>query len=261
MGWQTVRKGLGMILLGHLLWLAIIAALVWMLVALDDVVRSISVIGSKVNWRDIIVYVAFSTLGLVSLVTYWIVLVGHWRCLYAPERKGAKWFMFACFTCVIVGPLLEIAGGFLGGMENVTRLKQGVDGFEQMRFNSLGAFLQIAGFFLGLGMFVSFLLFLRATAACFEDAGRKWNVNLYIGFTFLFVGAMIYLGATGADMLDNTRDLTASLKGEVDNLLNNHIALALGAGSLIALIWYLGLIVSIRGCIRDGLARSRRVFI
>jgi hypothetical protein len=253
LGWLEVSKGLRLILLGHVIWIVTIVLAVWMLIAGVSLGQKLAKANAKVNWGEIIMFVTLIVIGLIGLYCYFMVLVGQWRCLHAPERAGAKWFIFVCMTCIILAPMLDFASGFLGGGDNVRHLQKGLDGMEKIKFMTTAGFMQLLGGLLGFVSFLCFLFFLRATAYCFEDWGRVMNVNLCITFNVLLTGAMVYLAFRIEHLLAKPEVIRRLLKGQVDAMFELYLLLGVGAGLIISGLWYLWLIASTRSCIETGM--------
>src|SRR5205807_7013878 len=125
-------------------------------------------------------------LGVINIIAYvFFILVGHWRCiLNVPDRCGARWMIFICMTCIIGGPALHTATGYLsGGKEiDVRRLERSIQRGEKPELPPGVLTLQLTCSVIeGLGT-LFFLLFLRAVATCFDDRGRVRLVEAYILF-------------------------------------------------------------------------------
>lgn len=253
LGWLEVSKGLRLILIGYVIWIVTIVLAVWMLIAAASLGQKLAKANAQVNWGEIIMFVTVIVLGLIGLYTYIMVLVGQWRCLHAPERAGAKWFIFVCMTCIILAPMLDFASGFLGGGDNVRHLQRGVDGLEKIKFQTTAGFMQLLGGLLGFVSFICFLFFLRATARCFDDKGRVINVTLCIAFNVVLTVAMVYLAFRIEELLARPELFRKLLKGQVDAVVELYLLLGVGIGCVISGIWYLWLIASTRRCIEIGM--------
>jgi len=237
LGWTEVRQGLGLVLRGYIVLILTAVALG----VLAAVFLSLSPLEKKkIPWqlRDIGPWLALAALGLVSLYCYGCVIVGHWRCLMnVPERRGARWLMFGCLTCVLAGPALNFASN-LTGVEKGAKWERGLDGIKELRMSKEGAIMAVGSAAVqGLGG-ILFILFLRAVARCFEDRARVTLVDVYLVFSIIVLVGTVYLGLTA-------RDFDALVKR----------ALLIGAGMLVNFLGYLIVIGVVRGGITSGLAR------
>lgn len=258
LGWPHVRRGLRLILLGHYLWIIAVVAVVGVLLNLSSITRPLNAVpGSKVNWREIGLWVALFALAIVAIFSYGLILAGHWKCLSAPERNGCKNLIFACLTCVVMVPLLNIAASTLGGRENLVLAKQGLGSWSQMKFSSTMIFLHVASAMLGVASSVLFILFLRSVLRCFNDTARVWLVDLYLVFTGFLVAGTIYLNFVAGGL---------HLPGEAQRLADNpahtpgslQLLVLVGLGWVAALIWYLFLVNTARGSIARGYQELHR---
>ncbi|HMF11400.1 MAG TPA: hypothetical protein VKE94_03820, partial [Gemmataceae bacterium] len=195
---------------------------------------------AKIPWqlRDVGLWLGLGLFGLVSLYCYGCLIVGHWRCLmHVPERRGARWLIFACLTCILAGPGLNLASN-LTGVEKGVKWERGVDGIKELRMTKEGAIMQVSSVgFQVLGT-IFFILFLRAVVACFEDRLRVLLVDVYLVLSILLFVATVYL-------VFSARDFEVLLK----------FALVLGAGWMVNFLVYLIVIGIVRNGIIRGLAR------
>jgi hypothetical protein len=239
--WHDVRSGLGRLLFGYLFW--IVASF------FCGALMGIGIAGIAGHGADSkpplgylwSFYLGMGLLGLVWPIGYGFVLTGIWRCLVnVPERRWAKWFLFACMTCLLMGPALNFIAG-TGGVKQAPDIKRGPVGFKQAKFTRLGAGMMVAGGVIGGTSFVLFMLFLRAIAACFESRVRVWLVNLYL----LFVGGLV-----AASYHVATHDPKVLLE-------KPSVLLGLAGGWAVAFFGYLGLIQTVRTCIYWGMKSLR----
>ncbi len=239
-GWHDVTRGLSRILIGYavlfggcLLAAGMVGYAVYSILH-DPKARTVSVANL---W---LFYGGLGILSIISLISYGIIISGKLICtLNTSERHGAKWLMFACMTCLLMGPALNFVS-FRLGLQEPPEFKRGPLGFQKMRMSAGGARLQIASAVFALSSVVCFMLFLRAVAQCFEDHGRVMHVNLFLAFLALLVAAVLYLGFARRDLL-----------------LRPQVLAALGGAWLAAFLWHVGLIVSTRTCIMNGMASIR----
>jgi hypothetical protein len=249
-GWYEVGRGLRLILFGYFMWFVIIALAVWVLFAAMDVTKQLRNANPKIKWGEIIGMFGIFILGLVALWSYWLVILGQWRCLNAPERSGAKWFIFVCMTCIILVPILDIASSFLGAGDNFRHIQKGVEGMGKISFKGTGGFMQMLSGILGFVSYMCFLFFLRAIARCFKDPWRTMNVNLCILFNIVLTAGTVYFTLTMTDVFSKPELFRKAFKGDL-NVIKRELLLLVGivVGSVLSFFWYLWLIASMRRCI------------
>jgi hypothetical protein len=234
-GWTDVRHGLGLILRGYFVLVAVILVVLTVFVILfgvDPAQRS------KTSWqvRDIALFLGLGAVAVGSLYSYGCIVVGHWRCLMnAPERHGAKWLMFACMTCILSGPALNFAAG-VSGIQRAPRLQRGLKDVAEVKYSTEGAIMQAASAGVNVLGTVFFMLFLRAVARCFDDTARAWLANLYLIFiTFVFgISIMVIFagGITTERLLELGAGWLASFLGYIFMVLNAHIGITRGLAKL-----------------------------
>jgi hypothetical protein len=236
-GWSEVRRGLGLILRGYFVLIAavfLLIGLIWALFLQAAIARA------KIPWqvRDISLFLGLTLLGVAALYSYGCIVVGHWRCLMnAPERRGARWLMFACLTCILAGPMLNFGAG-LTGVQTKPKLERGFDGIRDLKYTRDGAMMQLgSGAVSALGN-VLFILFLRAVARCFEDRARVFLVNIYLVFVIALSVATVGLTFAAADF----------------RLLMIYL-IPLGLGWLASFVGYLIVVALIRSGITHGLSK------
>jgi hypothetical protein len=237
LGWTEVRSGLGLIVRGYLL---LIGAAVLFATG-TGIILSLSLQQrAKIPWqvREIGLFLGLGLLGLASLYCYGCVIVGHWRCLMnVPERRGARWLMFGCLTCILAGPALNLASN-LTGIEKGVKLERGLDGVKEFRMSKEGAIMQAGSAGVQALGLILFILFLRAVARCFEDRGRVFLVDVFMIFSAVVIVGTVYLVLQANDF----------------ETLMKHL-LILGLAWLTNFLGYLIVIGVVRGSIKRGLAR------
>ena len=237
LGWTEVRGGLGLILRGYIL--LIVAAV--MLVTLAVVFLTLSPQQkAKIPWqlREVGLWMGLGLFGLLSLYCYGCVLVGHWRCLMnVPERRGARWLMFGCLTCILAGPALNFASN-LTGVEKGVKWERGIAGVKELRMTKEGTIMAVGSAGVQALGGILFILFLRAVAGCFEDRSRITLVNVYLVLSIVLIVGTVFLTVTARDF---------------EGLLKR--ALLLAAAMLENFLGYLFVIGMVRGGITRGLAR------
>ncbi len=236
--WQDVGKALTKILVGHLLIIlgtitsaGLIALFVISLTKKD---------GKGVNLAfEAVCWLAVGLLCICVLWGYGKILLGQWMCLkYAPERCGARWVMFACITCMLMGPTCNTICSF-GGVQQAADFRRGPRDFKMPKFDPSVRNMQIGCSAISLLSYVLFMIFLRSVARCFGDTGRATHVVI-----FLLVQAALF--ALSVFIVYDTIE-------EQKLRFDPEILMFLGIGWLVSGIWYLYLIFSIRMCIKEGL--------
>ena len=154
----------------------------------------------------------------------------------APDRRGARWLMFASIICVCAGPILTYSSGFVGGVKakpqpDETRLKHGLDKSAlqyaaRLRQNDLGGFMRLAGSVISPFGPVFFVLFIRAVHSCLGSFVATRLTELYLLFVGLLFAASLCL------LLDPRVRLQTDL------------LLCIGVGWAVATVWYFLLILS-----------------
>jgi hypothetical protein len=257
-GWHEVRRGLHGLLLGYLccfLCLAVFAGLVVF------AVLQLTAPKPSISPGDVgtLLFAGVLVLGLLLLGNYAMLLRGMWRCLMgAPEREGAKWWMFVSMLCTLASPALSVASPLIAegpkarrgapaagsGDKLTAALSREVNDYKGTALAPVmdaRAYLRLAGNLIGLLSGVCFVLFLRAVALCFDAEARARLAELYLLFSLaLLAGLLFTLFGPSLSVVTRVRML-----------------LLVGAGQLLAFLWYLGLIVSTSVCIAEGLARRR----
>lgn len=246
LGWSEVRSGLGRILFGYLIIIGgsmLAGGLI--AVAVIHMIKTVGAARPGQGPKNLdlgflwIFYLGLGAMCLITLFGYASILIGHWRCLInVPERKGARWLLFASITCLLMGPALNFVAGF--SMEKGVEFRKGPGGFAELRFTAFAQKLQIAGAVTGMGSLVCFMLFLRATALCFDDYSRAAHVVAYLIYLVLLFLGSLYVGFGS---LPPTRLIPAIV--------------GLSVGSVISFIWYMCIIASIRNCIAEGLKQVK----
>jgi hypothetical protein len=181
-------------------------------------------------------------IALSSLFSYGFILAGKWRCLMnAPERHAAKWLIFSCMLCLVIGPALNILTSMGGeGAQNYKQIRKIQEGTADLKFNSVGGILQLLGTVLSIVSALVFVLFLRAIACCFSS-----RILLAIIYLYLLYSALL-LGITGQLFFASPKSLTRP-----------DVALALGVGWLLSGLGYLFVVFVTRICIARGTALIR----
>jgi hypothetical protein len=236
LGWTEVRRGLGLILRGYFL---LIGAAVVLGIAIGVALSLSPQQRAKIPWqiREIALWLGLGLFGIVAIYCYGCIVVGHWRCLMnAPERRGARWLMFGCLTCILAGPGLNLASN-LTGVEKQPKLERGINGLKEIKMSKEAAIMQVGSAVVQVLGSVLFILFLRAVANCFEDRARVVLVDLYLVFSVVLLIATLYM---------------AFKAGDFEALFR--YALVLGLGWLANFAAYLIVVIVVRSGISRGLA-------
>jgi hypothetical protein len=239
LGWTEVRSGLGLILRG---WALMILA-VGIAVAAIILTFTKNDRGSfhlKENNRDLVLFLTIGFTGLAWLYSYGCIIVGHWRCLMnAPERRGAKWLMFACLTCILAVPALNFASGF-SGVKRAPKMRHGIEDVRDVELTMGGTVMSAASAGCEVLSTVLFVCFLRAVTRCFDDRVRTLLVDIYLVLLGVCILGTIFL-------------ITGGLKPTVLALM----ALPLLAGWVACFVGYILLLLIIRMGITSGLSKLR----
>ncbi len=185
--WIDVGSGLGKVLLGY-------AALIvgWLIAASFFYACYVPVMNHKPfkiehMWYF---YLGIAILKVTGLLSWGMILAGQWRCLMSSsERKGARWIIFFCMTCVVMGPVLHLLAWF-GGLSTPIKWTGGPAAMVgvKLKFTMTGLYLMCASLITS-GLYkVSFWYYLQTVASCM-GARKAW----------LFVAAFmaVVLGMAG----------------------------------------------------------------
>jgi hypothetical protein len=260
LGWSDVASGLARILYGYFLLFVIVAIWVFMTVALAYTVANTATTPRpranagppiQVWW---ILGLGGGIIFLMSIYAYIQLFVGKVRCaIHAPERCGARWFIFACLLTIIVGPAMSMIDWVNAQVNPPSVQKQReqlrelerIDG--QNNPDALLDFLrrnitvtQIAGMLISMATTVFFVLFLRSIGTCFEESRLTVMADLYLMFSALLYGFTIFLVFFAG--------------------FNQSTLLILGGlaiGALASIAWYIGLVVYTRILILNRITKLR----
>jgi hypothetical protein len=242
-GWPEVGKGLNGILLGYAVGTAGVALGVAMLMYAMPTDEMKELIRGNSSTLELVSLLTIGFILLSSLLSYAMILRGKWRCLMnAPERHAARWLIFACMLCMVLGPALNIITSVAGeGAQNYKSLGKGRDGFAEVKFEGVGGILQVVGYVLSMVSTVLFILFLRAVTVCFESKAWQHLINVYVGYATLLIG-------TTVQMMLNPRAM-----------MRTEVLLALFVGWVLSGIGYFTLIIGVRFLITTRLAQMRPI--
>jgi hypothetical protein len=201
LGLRDLSKGLLGILLGYMIVLGVLVAAVAGLVLVV-----VNVKAGKLARGDAatIVFAMAGVIFLVVIFTGWMILRNKWRCLMnAPERGGAKWWMFASMVCLFATPAINTVCGFMEAGATHTSRTERLMAFERLtaqkyadslKTQDSGAYMRLAGAVVGPLGGTFFILFLRAVAISIRSwlLARLAEVNLLLD-GLLFVGSLVAL--------------------------------------------------------------------
>jgi hypothetical protein len=242
-GWREVGKALTKILLGYfILVVGCMAGASLFVVALRGRELEILPKNPPKNLVEVLIIFGSLLMGASAFISYGMIMVGKWRCLMSsPERRAAKWLMFTCMLCLLVGPVLNGIFSVTGaGADNYRALKKGRDGVADVKFEATGAILQLVGAALSLASTVLFVLFLRAVGSCFNSKTLVNGIHLYLLYVALLIGGTVQVSLN-----------------EGRALAKPDVVMALGLGWLGLALGYVLIIVATRICILTGLDRVR----
>jgi hypothetical protein len=256
-GWGELRRGLHNLLLGYLLcFLCVVLAAA--LVAFVIVEMT-----SKNRWVDngdltTILFAGGGIIFLLGLSSFGVLIRGKVRCLmHAPERYGARWWMFSSILCILIGPTLNFIAPFIHSAKPAVQvtvtskdgdgtrfLTRELDSYKHFKdAYEISMYLKLAGNFAALLSTVFFVLFLRAVAQSFNNELQTKLCEFYLMFTGLLVGGFLMLCFGPA----------------LDALSLIYLLLGLAAGQVINLFWYIFLIISTSSTIGAGIGRGRLI--
>jgi hypothetical protein len=228
-GWREVAKGLNKILKGYIFLILGIAAIA------GAIGLTMGKLASKPNDKNTVLLfeiacmVGLGLLFLLCATCYGMIVVGHWKCLkHAPERFGAKWMIFACMTCVLMGPALNITCS-MGGVQRQAEFRKGPRGFQLPQFDQTTRYMQLTSSVIGLISIGLFMGFLRAVALCFNHRTHAAHIVVFLSFFGLLWGTSDFLLLSNPGMLARP-----------------HILMGICLGWALAFLWYLVLIFLVR---------------
>lgn len=135
-------------------------------------------------------YIGIATLNISGLLSWGLILAGQWRCLMSSaERRGARWIMFFCMTCVVMGPVLHFLA-WTGGLSTPVKWGGGPQAFHEMKikFTLLGIYLMSASLVTS-GLYkLSFWYYLQTVAGCMEAPKASAFVRLFLVLTAAMAG-------------------------------------------------------------------------
>jgi hypothetical protein len=255
-GWQEVAKGLGRILLGYfvlILGLVVGFGIIVLVGGLNGLngagPTQVLPLDSQIG-----ILIAVGILAVAGLTSWGFLVTGYWQCLMnAPDRRGVKWLVFTSMTCVLIGPVMNIAASIYaadtpeqsalihsGYNRYYVGMRARVGAYRHLQPNSASSIVRLAGTVLSVMSGLLFILFLRAAARCFANQTQIWNANLYL----LYMGGLI----AGTVFL---------LQADPRIANRQELWLGLLAGYGLAFVWYLFLVAGVRACIHNVMSCLR----
>jgi hypothetical protein len=183
-----VRLGLGLAALGHVLLLAVAVPGLLLAGQAPHAERLGWLPGwlpeDDAEWFGLVLAAAAAPLGYVLL------LAGQWRCLrHAPQRDGAKEWMFVSLLCLLIMPVPFAVAHFIGGAANYAVFQRGLAAVDDLALGDVGGLLQLVGVVLVLLSCLLFAQFQRAARRCLPEGTSSRLAEGYFFFVFLLLGA------------------------------------------------------------------------
>jgi hypothetical protein len=241
-GWTEVGKGLGQVLVGYLIGVVgTVVGVALIALSLYGIPEAGTLkVRTQTNSSLWQFYIGLAILSLIGLFSFLYVAGGQFRCMMgASERQGARWFMFGCLTCLLMGPAFNIAAG-IAGVQQAIDINRGPQAFTDIKYNQTGQYLKLIGFTISLLYPLSFLLFLRQTACCMHARAHSLVLSVFLMFAFPLVAVTGYY----------IYDPQFAAKYEAVGALLGMGWLVLGAG-------YLAIILIMRLCVLRTMERVR----
>lgn len=189
--WGEVASGLGRVLMGY-------AVLVFGLMVASALLYS-SIQPLLANKTMKIEHMWFFYAGLAvakltGLAAWGLIIAGQWRCLMSSsERNGAKWVIFMCMTCVVMGPVLHMLAWF-AGLSTPVRWYAGPQAFHgaRIRFTQAGTYIMAASLISTFLYKASFWWYLQTVAACMGATKARVFVVMFLALTVAMTAGTIY---------------------------------------------------------------------
>lgn len=139
-------------------------------------------------------YIGLTVMSLTGMASWGLILAGQWRCLMnSPERRGARWIIFICMTCVVMAPVMQMLAWF-GGLSTPIRWGGGPQAIHgvKLKFTMLGLYLMSASLITS-GLYkVSFWYYLQTVASCMGANKARFVVLAFMAFVFAMAAATGY---------------------------------------------------------------------
>jgi hypothetical protein len=222
--WDRVSSGLGKTLLGYVIGL--VGLIVGLGVTITPLLQMMAHKPQKIEhvWMF---YIGLAIIKLSGLFAWGLIIGGQFQCLMSsPERHGAKWVIFFCLTCIVMGPALYFLAWF-AGLSVPINWQMGLAGVQKVRFNTFGLGMMIASAVCSVLYTLSFWYYLGVVAKCM----RSKSAILMVGMNSLVLGC-----ATA---------FTAYLCFNLDHVMRQPMlaAVAGGAWIIVELYWFAMIVV------------------
>lgn len=240
LGLRDLRKGLNCVLLGYLCTAAAFlgaAGIIWYLIVQ---MAGTSQARKAADDASVVIFTLALLLPITGLASLILVIRGKWLCLMsAPEQCHAKWMMYLSMLCILAGPLLNWSTllfkedkpadrGRPANSMSVARIQYEIDAYKEgLPELSTRDYVKLAGKGIGLLSGVFFVLFLRALAQSWGSWVRARLAELYLLFVAVLVAGVVVLIRNPSYLLERPQ-----------------LLLGLGAGWLLSVLWYFGLILN-----------------
>jgi hypothetical protein len=243
LGWGEVAKGLTQVLVGYgVLFLGMVIGIGLVVISMFGLRDALMKGGRPHNGDLWQFYIGLGIISVIGLISFGIVVGGQFKCMmYASERQGARWFMFMCMACLLLGPAFHAAAG-IASRQALAEIKNNPAKMRDLQFGPFAHRMQMTGFVISMVYPLCFILFLRAIAACLRSPIHVMVVNIFLVFAAVLVAAtgyVLYNHPPGSMVLPPVE------------------ALALGGGWLVLGVLYIMLIVLTRICITTVMARVK----
>jgi hypothetical protein len=234
--WRAVRQGLTLAALGHVLLLTVAVP--------GLVLAGLAPHAERCGWlpaglgEEDAELIGLVVAGVAGALGYLLVVAGQWCCLaYAPQRDGAKEWVFVSLLCLLSVPVPFTAAHFTGGAANYVVLRRGLAAANELAWLEVAGLLQLAGGALVLLSCLLFTQFQRAARRCLAEGASSRLADGYCLFVYLLLGA-----CAGPAVTSRPGARLAILE-----------ALAVGWG--LSWLWHLAVILGTRRAIRATLRR------
>jgi hypothetical protein len=235
--WREVGKGLKLALLGYLVsTTGAVLTLLLVSLALQEWAARQHMVG-KTGPILFLLFLGVAGVALATVAGYALLLIGHWSCLaHAPFHPGTRRMMLGCLSLFLLGLAMHMAAPFAGGAQFYEAWLERLGALKSSDLMQGSGLIHLLGCGLWLVSAVAFSQFLRGVTACFSDAGKSRNLDLYLVAVSLLLGASIGLPLC-----------VPRLGAQVD------LVFWLAGGWALCYVWFLLLIARVRGCILKGL--------
>jgi hypothetical protein len=237
--WQSLRRGVQLVLLGYLLLLALAGPglFLWSVVTGTWPLPGLEGLEGKE---------AVDAAGQILLIVggvagFLLILVGQWCCLLSsPQSNSAKEWTFICILLALLVPVLNLVVPFVGGAgryDVLERLVQDPTDASAWKELPVGTLLRLASGLMGVLNVFFYTQFLRVVLVRLEEGARAKGAEAFTMFLGLLLGASV--GACFAPRIPMVR---------------TPLFLGLGAAWVAGLAWHVALIFGTSRRMRRALA-------